>query len=176
MLYQTFMTHFRDTVSAQSNLKMADSPNTKKDSLQRIKPMKSVTKVDSISLSMSESDFKEGEGLLDGMSPLSDMVLFTKDPNGFPTLKDYMIKLIDSVYQYSMISYEERKKLGIISRLAVRRRMFDKLKGVMPMYVKRLQDVEKSVIKKYDIPSDEIEKLVLNSSGSASQIRIPNQL
>ena len=96
------------------------------------------------------------------------MSLLTSDPNGMSTVKEYLSKFVDSVYQYACISFEERKKMTLISRLALRRKMSERLSRVMPQYVEKLKRDETAVLRQLDIPLEELEKLSLLSNSASA--------
>ncbi len=117
---------------------------------------------------MRDRDGVSPDDLILGTIPLSNMSLLVADPAGLPTVKEYLSKFIDCVYQYASISYEERKKMTLISRLALRRKMSDRLARVMPDYVEKLRRDEAAVLRQHGIPVDEVEKLTLHSNSASA--------
>ncbi len=127
----------------------------------------SIKKIDA-GMRVTDSEEVPADELILGTIPLSDMSLLSSDPNGLSTVKEYISKLVDCIYEYAHISYEERKKMTLVSRLALRRKMSDRLSRVMPDYTEKLKRDEAAVLQQHCIPVQEVEKLVLHSNSASA--------
>ena len=59
--------------------------------------------------------------MIHGLVPKEELILFEKDPEGAPRLREYVDKLIDNLHVFSLDLYEKRTMLKVVSKIRQRK-------------------------------------------------------
>lgn len=158
MVYQTFVAHFDGVLKGHKE----GGTDMQVMKSRRIMIGEDHVHIDSTITRIDVGNKGQLE-MVGGMIPLKEMGRFERDRNGIGLVKEYILKVLDNLYQHVELSYRERKSMIVMNKILLRRKLGEKMRGGEE-YKKKLEREVDDMKEKYLLATGDIDRLASTSN------------
>lgn len=110
------------------------------------------------------NDEEDPQEMIFGLSSTEEINLFMDDPEGEDRIKDYILKVLNNFYAFSLHVTEQRNFNLLKDKILERKKLQKRVTYTMPAYCKILKAWEDNIIKRHNIKRQQLENFIISSS------------